>query len=339
MKHGKQIIRIIIAVLLTVALLYTIQCLVMPKYMSEIPEGAMIAEYYEEEVKDHDVLFISDCELYENISPITLWENYGITSYIRGSAQQLIWQSYYLLEETLKYETPRVFVFNVLAMKYDVPQSEAYNRMSIDGMKFSLSKISNIKASMADDEDFITYLFPLLRYHSRWSELTVEDFRYCFGKKEILTHNGYLMQKGVVPMTYAPTGRPLADYTFSDTCYEYLDKMLKLCRENGIQMVLVKAPSVYPYWYEKWDDQMVAYAEANGLSYYNFLADVEETGIDFLTDTYDNGLHLNVYGAEKLSVYFGKLLSEEYELPDHRSDEYYRDIWKPKVERYYQERD
>ena len=36
--------------------LYFIQKLVMPKYMSDIVEGAMIAEYYEEE-KNHDVSF------------------------------------------------------------------------------------------------------------------------------------------------------------------------------------------------------------------------------------------------------------------------------------------
>lgn len=31
------------------------------------------------------MIFIGDCELYENISPVTLWEEYGINSYIRGT--------------------------------------------------------------------------------------------------------------------------------------------------------------------------------------------------------------------------------------------------------------
>ena len=69
--------------------------------MSDIVEGAMIAEYYEEE-KNHDVIFIGDCEVYDSFIPAVLWEEYGIPSYIRGSAQQLIWQSYYILEETLQ---------------------------------------------------------------------------------------------------------------------------------------------------------------------------------------------------------------------------------------------
>ena len=67
----------------------------MPKYVDDVIEGALIAEYYEED-KEHDVIFIGDCEVYENFSPAVLWQEYGIHSYIRGSAQQLIWQSYYL---------------------------------------------------------------------------------------------------------------------------------------------------------------------------------------------------------------------------------------------------
>ena len=96
----------------------------MPKYMSSIREGNLVEEYYASN-KDHDVIFVGDCEVFSNVSPVTLWENYGITSYIRGSAQQLVWQSYYLLEEMLEYEKPKVVVFNVLALKYNEPQKEA----------------------------------------------------------------------------------------------------------------------------------------------------------------------------------------------------------------------
>ena len=117
----------------------------------------MVEEYYQE-TTDHEVLFVGDCEVYENFSPITLYEDYGITSYIRGSAQQLTWQSYYLLEDALRYETPKVVVFNVLAMKYNEPQSEAYNRMSIDGMKMSSSKIGAIQASMTEEEHMLDYI-------------------------------------------------------------------------------------------------------------------------------------------------------------------------------------
>ena len=180
MKQKKKLIVFwIISIILSIIILAFLQRLFMPKYMHDVVEGAMIAEYYDTP-KNHDVVFIGDCELYENIDSVTLWQDYGINSYLRGSAQQLIWQSYYLAEETIKYEKPKVIVFNILSMKYDEPQKEAYNRMTLDGMKWSKSKVNSIKASMTEEEHFLEYLFPLLRFHSRYSELNSDDINYLF---------------------------------------------------------------------------------------------------------------------------------------------------------------
>ena len=55
----KKLIRIILMILIAVGLFFGVQQLLMPKYKSEILEGSMIAEYYQEDVKDHDVMFIS----------------------------------------------------------------------------------------------------------------------------------------------------------------------------------------------------------------------------------------------------------------------------------------
>ena len=308
----KRKIYIISAIFITLALLFILQKLLIPKYIDDIPEGALVGEYYKEE-KNHDVLFVGDCEVYETFSPKVLWEEYGIKSYIRGSANQLIWQSYYLLEEMLKCEKPKVVVYNVLAMKYGEPQKESYNRMTLDGMKWSASKIKAIKASMLPEEKFITYVFPLLRFHSRWSELKEEDFKYIFNKP-IVSQSGYLVNKGVQPVDKVPTGKPLADYTLPEISYKYLDKMVKLCKENDVELILMKAPVLYPYWYKEWDEQIKTYAKKNGLSYINYLDLTDEVGIDYSKDTYDGGLHLNVYGAEKMSRYFGKFLNN---LPLH----------------------
>jgi hypothetical protein len=333
MRKNKIIIGFIVACLLFGSL-YIFQRLLMPKYMSGIVEGSLIEDYYGEE-KNHDVVFIGDCEVYENFSPITLWQKYGITSYIRGSAQQLIWQSYYLLEETLKYEKPKVVVFNILSMKYDQPQKEAYNRMTLDGMKMSSIKLNSIKASMLEDENLIDYLFPLLRYHSRWSELSKEDFQYLFHKDKLF-HSGYYMRADVKAVTSTPKGKKLPDYKFGENSYYYLDRMVELCKENDIELVLIKAPSLYPYWYDEWETQMEEYAKKQDLTYINFLELVDEVGIDFKKDTYDAGLHLNLSGAEKLADYFGKILSEKYKLEDHRNDEKLNRSWQEKVDFYYE---
>ncbi len=328
----KRIISAAVVAVLTVACLYVLQRLVVPKYQRGIVEGSMVEEYYRDE-SPHEVVFIGDCEVYENFSTIEMWRNYGITSYIRGSAQQLVWQSYYLLEDTLRYETPKVVVFNVLALKYNEPQNEAYNRMSIDGMKWSEAKIDNIKASMTKEESFIDYVFPLLRYHSRWSELTEDDFKHIFSK-DLVTHNGYYMRVDTKPQGEFPSPLPLADYTLGEKAMGYLQKMADLCKENGIELVLIKAPTEYPHWYDEWDVQVKAFAEKNGLNYINYIPLQEEIGLDMSKDTYDAGLHLNTQGAEKMADYFGRWLKDNYDLTDYREDEKIAGIWKEKIDFY-----
>lgn len=328
----KKVLVFLFSAAAVVVVLYLLQRLLMPKYMSGVVEGAMVAEYYDEK-KDHDVIFIGDCELYENISPQVLWDEYGINSYIRGTAQQLIWQSYYLMEETLRYEKPDVIVFNILSMKYDQPQKETYNRMTLDGMKWSSSKIGSIRASMTEEEHFIDYVFPILRFHSRWSELGSEDLKY-FWNRDKVTHNGYYMRVDALPAEDIPEGRVLADYQFGENAYHYLDKMVALCEENDVELVLVKAPSLVPYWYDEWEVQIEDYARAHGLKYYNFLEVQDEIGLDWQTDTYDAGLHLNLSGAEKMAKYFGRILAGECGVKDRRNEPELAADWDRKREAY-----
>jgi hypothetical protein len=44
-------------------------------------------------------------------------------------------------------------------------------------------------------------------------------------------------------------------------------------------------------------------------------------------DTYDAGIHLNVYGAEKLTRYFGAILRDGHDVPDRRGDDKASDVW------------
>ena len=192
-KVMKNILKTIVILLIFIMIFILLNMLFQPKYATTLIEGSMIAEYYKEP-KDHEVIFIGDCEVYANFSPMVMYEKEGIKSYIRGSSQQMIWQSYCILKETLKYEIPKIVVLNVNSMRYDKNSdkvSEAYNRLTIDNMKWSKEKIEIIKESMTEEETFISYVFPILRYHSRYNELTSEDFEYLFKDNQIPNHGRY----------------------------------------------------------------------------------------------------------------------------------------------------
>jgi len=320
----KKFVKTIIILTVFILIFIFLNRLFQPKYATSLVEGSMIAEYYDEP-KNHEVVFIGDCEVYANFSPMVMYEEEGIKAYVRGSSQQMVWQSYYILKETLTYETPKVVVFNVNSMRYGKDSkevSESYNRLTIDNMKWSKEKVEIIKESMTEEESFLSYVFPLLRYHSRYDKLTSEDFEYLFKNKKV-THNGFLINKNIKGVQNLPIKRRLVNDKFNDECYEFLDKITKICEENKIKLVLIKAPSVYPYWYEEYNEQIKEYAEKNNIDFYNLVEEAENIGLDYSLDTYDGGLHLNLQGATKLSKYFSKILKEKYQLTDYRGDKVY----------------
>lgn len=318
MKKMKTVLSVTAVLMVAVVAFLMVTRLLQPKYMTDLEEGSFIQEYYDQ-AGGHDVIFIGDCEVYANFIPAELYRQYGITAYVRGTSQQLIWQSYNILAETLEYETPKAVVYNVNAMRYSEPVSEAYNRLTIDNMRWSKHKVNMILSSMTEEENFLSYVFPILRYHARFDELTEEDFTYFFREKAN-TFDGYQLHTGVQPVGTLPAKRVLPDYQFGHICYEYLEKMTKLCQENGVELILIKAPSLYPYWYDQYDAQIRDFAESHGLTFYNFTANIQDIGLDFATDTYDGGLHLNYAGGVKLSNFIGELLVQNHGMEDHRTD-------------------
>ena len=330
MKYVKSLLIIIIFL----SLIIILGKLVSLKYINLYPEGSFISDYYKEE-NHHDVIFLGDCEAYTSFSPVEIFKESGVTSYIRGNSQQLIGQSYYVLSETLNYETPKVVVLSVGGMRYNRGIKEEYNRLLIDKMRWSKEKIELIKYSMMEKESFLSYVFPLLRYHSRISELTEDDTKYMFND-EVVSHSGFLINTTVKPLVALPEKKQLENYNFSDENILYLNKIVDLCKKNNIKLILVKAPTAYPYWYQEYDEYFVNFANENEIEYYNFLNAKDDIGIDFIYDTYDGGVHLNLSGASKLSRYFANILVEKYNLSCHLENEIINDYNK-KYERYVRE--
>jgi len=321
-KPGKllTVVKIVSAVIAFLLVFFTLQRLLTPKYASMALEGGLIREYYSSTM-NHDVVFIGDCEVYANFSTIALWEDYGITSFIRGSPQQLVWHSYYLLEDTLRHaeQKPKVVVFNIMAMQYGEPQFEPYNRLTLDGMRMSLTKLRAIQASRLDDEDWLSYFFPLLRFKEHWQELSSEDFRYFFRNPQV-SINGFMIRSDTLPVSFTPSPILRANYEFDDKPLYYLNRMVELTREHGIDLVLIKAPNLWPHWFDEWDEQIVEFAGENDLLYINFLDHVDTVGLDWEVHTFNAGLHLNVFGAELMSRHLGGILKDEFNLQDKRSD-------------------
>ncbi|MCL2407768.1 MAG: SGNH/GDSL hydrolase family protein [Defluviitaleaceae bacterium] len=324
MKPFKYIILCVVAV----ALFLAANRLLMPKHMSHTPlEGRLTAEFYFSN-KRHSVIFLGDCEVFSTFSPPHLWREFGVPSHVRGGPQQLVWHSYYILRDTLLYNVPDVVVFSVLAMQHGEPQSEAYNRLNLAGIRSWRIRRAAVRSSMMEDENVISYFIPILRYKDRWRDLGREDFEFFF-RYDRVSHNGFMMRADIQPLGFVDPPVMRLDYSFSDMAFEYLERIRRLCEEYGIELVLIKAPTVFPQWLAGWEAQIVEYAEKNNLLYVNLLALADEIGLDFALDTWNAGFHLNVYGAEKTTYFLGRILIETFSLADRRGgdlDSYWDEI-------------
>ena len=325
---------------LSAVLLPIAQLLLVPHDRAANPEAFLMHDYIESDASRDEVVLIGDCEVYESFSPVTLWQEYGIESRVVGTPGQLMSHAYAALCEVLGRSAPRVVVLGVYGLVHDEPTSEAYNRMALDALPGTATKWEVVRDCLTEGEMALSYALPLLRYHDRWSELTWRDVTALFERPTPISSRGYLVKTGVVSAAGRLPDRegalPPADDAFGERALDYFDRIVSLCRERGVQLVLVKAPTDtwrYP-WHDEYEARVLALAEQYDLPYYNFLDDFEAIGLDMTSDSYDGGVHLNVAGAEKLSLWFGRILKENYELTDTRADAALAAAWQSDIARY-----
>lgn len=253
-----------------------------------------------------DVLVLGDSESYTTFSPLEIWKQNGIASFVCGQTGQEVEETYYMLRRTLRTQEPKVVVFETNNMFQ--PQNAA------EGFSKTIAQTVN-------------YYFPVFLLHSMWQNWLMGP------EKQQVYYKGFVVRDIVEPYD----GGSYMEKTerreyMSRAVRSYMDKMLAMCREKGISVILYSAPSPNNYNYAK-HNTLTDYAEQNGAEYLDFNLMTEELGIDWEKDSLDNGDHLNVLGAEKLSRYFGSYLEEHYDLEDHRKDPEYSS-WNEDVQKY-----
>ena len=288
--------------------------------------------FYELDKNSLDILFLGSSHAYASVSPEDIYNDYGMTGYIQSSSCQKIWQSYFYLKECLYTQKPKVVVLDVFKATESFEQTEPYNHEAIDNMRLSPVKMEAAYTAYKmnpDNEDFLSYIFPVFRYHDRWKELSKDDIYYYSAPRNAVA-------KGFAPLMGAvPTEFNIQDYTcdidqnlkMDYTCENYMNNIKKLCDENDISLVLVKYPTCL--WSKQLFSVVNHWASENHVPYLDFNADEtlrSEVAIDWNVDTLDGGNHLNYSGALKTTDWLGRWLKQNYSFEDRRLDSSY-DSW------------
>lgn len=268
-----------------------------------------ISGFYNEPEDEFSVMFFGSSHGYASFSPPELWHETGIKSYVFATQQQPMWATYYYIREALKTQSPELIVVEVNT----ITEEKTYASFDVvhsylDDLPPSLNKLRLI-ADSAEGEDRLEYLFPLVRYHDRWDELTAADLTLDRSALRD-ARRGYVLLPATGFQPEPPcAGSPGAE--LPEKSLAWLMRICELCAEQGIDLWLVKAPSNAR---QAEADMFLALADRladTDVPFDDFTLRGGELGIDVTTDYYDQR-HLNAAGAMKFTDAFAALLTERY---------------------------
>ena len=291
-------------------------------YMKEQPEDS------------YDVFFLGTSELKTSVYPGAIFQTNGITSYNYAVTNKSAMTMYYQLEYILRYQKPKAVCCDFSALYDDTLPSdrETVYRKVVDTMPDFDLKWDMIKSihEMDSEQSVLSYLFPMLRYHSIWSELEEEHFQedYVYKNMSEDYYNGCSLLKGkydgeaydITPVIWEAEK---SDEQISSLNAEWYDKMIALCNENDIIIIALFPPSLGEgYQHAARLETTTAYLESRGvdiIDYNNFDA-VQRIEINVAEDYIDK-THMTYRGSLKVSRDLAYILYGRYGIEDKSGTE------------------
>ena len=320
-KHIFFILKNCILTLIILFLLVIINNILMTKnfFNSEYPTTATYKNFYKLDRDTVDVLFLGSSHCVTSFDPQVLYDEYGITSYNLGSGAQSIMVSYYWLEEALRYQSPKAVVLDTYMLFWYEGQkyfnsTESSIRMAIDPMRWSKVKWNAVRDICEHDSEhsISSYFFINERYHNRWENLTQADFQFAkmYRHQDLKGYSAIPVRAGKEEYIPLESGRTDEKCNIHYYTVDYLEKIVNLCEEKGIELILVKTPAIMQN--EAKYNTTLEFAKENGLAFWdlNLQEHYNACGFEFVQDMSGGG-HANVWGAQKITKYIGKLLKEQ----------------------------
>ncbi len=288
-----------------------------------------------------DTLFLGSSHCYRAYDPELYQELTGKAAYNLGSSSQNYDTSYYLLLEAAGlYDLQTVYLDMHYKFLFMDPGDRDLVQANIisDYMRPSLNKLSFLLTT-TDAKNYTNRFFPFRR---NWQDLgNLSYIRENLEKKQTESYRNYeavtaegdrYAGRGFVwsdakldvdAITWWDNFGKVSDDMKLDFVYpvSYIDRIVNFCKEKGIRLVFVTAPSLDRYLeavgpYDPAHTFVQDLAESYGVEYLDFNLAKKEY-LDLTAEDYIDVDHLNGSGAEKLT----ELLTEADGKP---IDEYFR---------------
>lgn len=271
--------------------------------------GSDVISFYNLRNNSLDIIFFGSSHSYSSFSPDIIEEETGFISYNFATQQQPIYITYHYMIEALKTQKPKYFVLDTLMLTADEEYTtEGVVRDALDKMKFSKNKIEAIKVSVENKEDRMSYYLNIIKYHTRYSELNLNDIK--IGLNQIgLKNRGFisLPSNNEIMIDNSELLNITDELKISNKNLEYLEKIVKLAQENNITLIFVKTPCNLTEKQVKNINWIKEYSHKNDINFIDYNLNMNDLNLE-IGDFYDYG-HLSGTGAEKLSKDFSNYLN------------------------------
>ena len=265
-----------------------------------------------------DVFLMGTSRMFDSVSPVELWRDYGITSYNLANSSEPLDVTRWVLDLAMDVHMPKVAVIDVYYVTHSVDESWTYpyRHMFLDELPLSmtLKKFEAVRATLPRSE-WMEFMFPFSLYHGRWEEIlsgNVERQVDC----ESFTMGGEL-RFGRYEKTFERVQEISGE---EQPGYQALREIAALCRERGVTPVFVMVPAPIDAREQIAVNGVAKIAHEEGVVFLNML---DEDVIDYAADCYDEVGHLNPDGNAKTTAWLGAWLAEHFDFEDKRGDERY----------------
>lgn len=277
--------------------------------------------FYAEKENTIDAIMVGSSPVYPFYSAPKLYGEQGIAAYPLSTNNQRPKAIKYLLKEAQKTQDPSLFLIEL--RMFTMPDEEwedtmVFTRGVTDNMKYSWNRVQAINALVSDKSERYTYYFDIFKYHSNWKTMVMPSQLACWRYEKAHPLKGLEIKYGVGPADWTDLSQITETQEPAAEQVEVLYDLLSWIGDSGKDALFLISPYVMEETDRKQFNYIIPIIEEAGYQVLDLNCHVEEMGLDFGTDFYDYGSHVNALGEAKCTAFLGEYLKENFDLPDRR---------------------
>lgn len=288
------------------------------------------SEFYNQEPNSIDMVYIGSSHSYCTFDPEIIDSILKISSWQMGTPLQHYDTSYYVLREVLNHQKPKKVVleiyWDILKDEFEMKQANSF----FEVLKNQELKDEYINKVFPINERIKYSLFPI-RYQQDYFAYEANEIqndleeKYGVHKKalpevegtEYYRSRGYtycdiIMPENEYDETNQFKGFDGEDWEFNRTQKKYIEKIIELCKNEGIELYFVTAPvaNVSMEYIENYDivhNTVAEFAKENNIPYIDY--NIVNKDENLLTnENFRDDAHLNHSGVQIVDKHFAQWL-------------------------------